>query len=109
MAEIGYIPGNELNDLISNSDNLIIVDFTATWCGPCRKILPYMEQLAETYPDNVQVFKLDIDQEKATATQFEVKRIPAVLFFQGGEVVERVVGVAPYDRFAEITETHIQS
>jgi thioredoxin 1 len=106
MTEVAYIQGDALDELVAQG-GLIVVDFTATWCGPCRKIAPFIEQLAETYHDRAQVLKLDIDQNKPTAKKFEIKSIPAVLFFKGGEVVDRVVGFAAHERFVEILEQHL--
>lgn len=89
----------EFNTLLS-ADAPLVMDCTASWCGPCKLVAPLMDQLAEEYGDRVNVFKLDLDANKAIASQFGVKSIPAILFFSGGELKETLTGVHPYDTFS---------
>jgi thioredoxin 1 len=91
----------ELDALLA-AEPLLVVDCTATWCGPCKLVAPLMDELAEDYVDRAKVFKLDVDVNKPIAKRFEVKSIPAVMIFKQGELVEKVVGVKPY---AEYTAT----
>lgn len=101
-----YIQDSEFDELLT-SEELVVVDFTAPWCGPCRKIAPYIDQLAEAYEGRVKVVKMDLDQNKATPKKFGIRSIPAVMMFKGGEVVENMVGVAPYEQFQEAVEKHL--
>lgn len=78
----------------------LVVDCTASWCGPCKLVAPLMDRLAGEYGDRVNVVKLDLDANKAIASQFGVKSIPAVMFFSGGELQEMLTGVQPYDTFS---------
>ena len=80
---------------IADNSGLSMVDFWATWCGPCRIIAPFMEQLADEYSGQVKVGKLDVDANQRTAAQFNVRSIPTVLFFRNGQVVDQVVGAVP--------------
>jgi thioredoxin 1 len=80
---------------IADNGGLSMVDFWAAWCGPCRLIAPFVEQLADEYTGQVKVGKLDVDANKRTAAQFGVRSIPTVLFFRGGKVVDQVVGAVP--------------
>jgi thioredoxin 1 len=80
---------------IVDNDGLSMVDFWAEWCGPCRIIAPFVEQLATEYEGKVTVGKLDVDANQRTAAQFGVRSIPTVLFFKGGTVVDTVVGAVP--------------
>lgn len=89
----------EFNTLLAKSTPLV-VDCTASWCGPCKLVAPLMDKLAAEYSDRVNVFKLDLDKNKAIASRFGVKSIPAVMFFQGGELKEILAGVKPYDTFS---------
>ena len=85
----------------------VVVDFTATWCGPCRKVSPLMDQLAAEYENRVKVFKLDVDENKPVAKKFGIGSIPAVLIFKGGELVENIIGVVPYEDFCKAVDKHI--
>ncbi len=72
-----------------------VVDFWATWCGPCRMIAPILDQLAEEYAGKVQVAKLDVDSNQATSMRFSVRSIPTLLFFKDGKVIDQVIGAVP--------------
>ena len=89
----------EFNALLTESTPLV-VDCTATWCGPCKLVAPLMDKLAAEYCDRINVFKLDLDKNKAIASRFGIKSIPAVMFFKGGELKETLAGVKPYDTFS---------
>ena len=80
---------------IEKHAGLAIVDFWATWCGPCRMIAPILEQLATEYAGKVKVAKLDVDTNIRTATRFNVRSIPLLLFFKDGKVVDQIVGAVP--------------
>ncbi len=73
----------------------MVVDFWATWCGPCRMVGPYIEQLAEEYADSVIIGKVDVDQEQDLAVQFGVRNIPTILFIKDGQIVDKQIGAAP--------------
>ena len=94
----------EFDSLLAN-EPVLVVDCTASWCGPCKLVAPLMDKLAEQYGDRVKVFKLDIDPpNKPVATRFGIRSIPAVMFFKNGELVETIVGVKPYEDFTSATE-----
>ena len=80
---------------IEKHDGVAVVDFWATWCGPCRAIAPMLDKLASEYKGKVKVTKLDVDANQRTAMKFNVRSIPMVLFFKGGKVVDQVVGAIP--------------
>jgi thioredoxin 1 len=80
---------------IEKHSGLAVVDFWATWCGPCRIIAPILEQLAAEYAGKAKVAKLDVDANLRTATRFNVRSIPMVLFFKDGKVVDQVIGAVP--------------
>ena len=70
----------------------VVLDFLATWCGPCKQIAPYIEELAEEYKDSVNIGKCDVDENSELPGQFGVRNIPTVLFIKNGEVVDKQVG-----------------
>ena len=84
---------------IEGHQGLAMVDFWAEWCGPCRAIGPMIEQLATEYAGKVKVRKLDVDSNQATMLKFNVRSIPAVLFFKDGKEVDRVIGAHPRAAF----------
>jgi thioredoxin 1 len=80
---------------VEQHDGLAVVDFWATWCGPCRMISPIVDQLATEYAGKAKVLKLDVDNNQQTAMKFNIRSIPQILFFKGGKVVDTVVGAVP--------------
>ena len=82
----------------------VLVDFTATWCGPCRAIAPFVSQLANEYDGKVKVTKLDIDQAPGLAQKFGVRGVPTLMVFKGGEVVDRQVGAVPKAKIASMLD-----
>ena len=97
-----FIATEEEFDALLADERPLVVDCTATWCGPCKLVAPLIDRLAGEYEGRVNVFKLDVDENKAVATRFEVKGVPAVMFFKGGELLETIAGAHPYERFAEM-------
>ncbi len=85
----------------SNFDQLLaegkpmVVDFWATWCGPCKKIGPYIEELAEQYADKAIIGKVDVDENDQLAIRFGIRNIPTILYFRNGEIVDKQIGAAP--------------
>ena len=84
---------------VLESDQPVLVDFWADWCGPCRLVSPTIEELADEYQGTVKVGKLDVDQNQKTAAAFGINSIPSVLLFKDGQVVETFVGVQPKQRY----------
>ena len=80
---------------IEQHKGLAMVDFWATWCGPCQIIAPVVEQLAQDYDGKLKVRKLDVDNNQQTAMRFNVRSIPSILFFKDGKHVDTVVGAVP--------------
>ncbi|MGF1522883.1 MAG: thioredoxin [Leptolyngbyaceae cyanobacterium] len=104
MSTATFIENETTFDSLLENEPLLVVDCTATWCGPCKLVAPLMDQLADEYSDRVKVFKLDLDANKPVAKRFGIRSIPAVMFFKQGELVETLVGVKPYETFTETLE-----
>ena len=77
---------------LKNGEKPLVVDFWATWCGPCRAIAPYIEELAKEYDGKIVVGKCDVEENDDIVMEFGVRNIPTILFFKNGEVVDRLVG-----------------
>lgn len=93
---------------VEGGDGLAIVDFWATWCGPCRIVAPIVEELAHEYGDEgLRVGKLDVDTNPQTASRFSVRSIPSVLFFKNGELVDRVIGAVPKAQLEDKVKQHL--
>jgi len=80
---------------IEKHSGLAVVDFWAPWCGPCRIVGPVLDQLAVEYDGKAKVTKLDVDQNVKTASRFNVRSIPMILFFKDGKLVDQVLGAVP--------------
>ncbi len=79
---------------IVSGDKPVVIDFWATWCGPCRRVAPIIEELASEYEGRAVVGKVDVEDQDELAAQFGIRNIPTVLFIKGGQVVDKIVGTA---------------
>ena len=86
---------NEHSETDQNDEQPLVVDFWATWCGPCRQIAPVVSELAEAYDGKIVVGKCDVEEADEIAAQFGIRNIPTILFIKNGEVVDKLVGAAP--------------
>jgi thioredoxin 1 len=91
---------------VLQSDKLVIVDFWAEWCGPCKMIAPLLDEIARELPDKVKIVKVNVDQEQQLAQKFGIYNIPTLLFFKGGAVREQVVGTAAKKVLIEKINSH---
>ena len=107
VTKANFANEGEFNQLLSN-EKLVVADYTATWCGPCRVVAPLIDQLASEYSDRATVIKIDIDENKDMAKKYGIRSIPAVLVFRDGEVVESLFGSKPYETYSNILETQLK-
>ena len=88
-------------DEILSSNEVVVADFWAEWCGPCKMVGPFIEQLAAEYEGKAAIGKIDIEENDDLATKYAIRNIPTVLFFKNGEVVDKMVGAAPKAAYEE--------
>ena len=100
------INGNEseFNNLVSNG--IVLVDFYATWCGPCKMIAPVIEELANEM-ENVKFVKVDVDKNPGSAGKYQIQSIPTLLIFKDGKVVDTLVGFRPKAALVEAIKKHV--
>ena len=89
----GTVMNFEQEVLEASKDTLVLVDFWAPWCGPCRLLGPMLEEISESHGDKVKVVKVNVDEEEMLAMQYQISSIPAMKFFKNGEIVHELVGV----------------
>lgn len=94
------------NDVLQ-SDVPVLVDFWATWCGPCRAIAPVLESLSEDYAGKAKIVKVDVDANPQTAAQFGVRSIPSLFVVKNGAVVDSTVGAQPKNALASLLDKHL--
>lgn len=86
---------------LKNGDMPLVVDFWATWCGPCRMLAPIIEELSKEYEGRITVGKCDVEENEDLAAEFGIRNIPTILFFKNGEVVDKVVGAVAKAKIEE--------
>jgi thioredoxin 1 len=89
---------------VLNSDIPVLVEFWATWCGPCRSISPIVEELAKEFSGRVKVTKLNVDESHTTPTQYGVRGIPTLILFKGGKILDQIIGSVPRTRLKALIE-----
>ena len=102
-----YIADEAAFDTLIKDDSVVVIDCTASWCGPCKLVAPLMDQLSEEFDGKATVSKLDLDANKAVANRFGIKSIPAVMFFKNGELMDTLIGVKPYSTFSETVTSYL--
>ena len=109
MAGNGIVEVTDANfdQDVLKSDKPVLVDFLATWCGPCRAIAPIVEELAAEFKGKVTIGKMDVDANSSTPMRYKVTGIPTLLVFKGGQVVEQLVGYKPKDAIAQALNKHL--
>jgi thioredoxin 1 len=101
MSEPIELTDDNFEQEVLKSDLPVLVDFWATWCGPCRMVGPIVDELAKEYAGKLKVGKLNVDSNGKTSIKYGIMSIPSLLFFKKGQVVDQMVGAAPKNSFVE--------
>ncbi len=103
MAGLGVLEVSDatFDKEVLESEQPVLVDFWAVWCGPCKAIGPIVDGVAATYAGKLKVTKVNVDQNSATPSRYGIRGIPALLFFKGGKVADQIVGYVPQDVIEE--------
>ncbi|MFO7575471.1 MAG: thioredoxin [Bacteroidales bacterium] len=92
---------SNFDEIVLKADKPVLVDFWAEWCGPCRVIAPYIEEIGKEFEGKALVVKCDVDTSSGVAARFGIRNIPTVLFFKNGEVADKQVGAVAKSSFAD--------
>ena len=106
MAEITTLNEQTFNDAISAADVPVLVDFWAPWCGPCKAIAPILEELAGELDGKVQISKVNVDENGTVAAKYNIRAIPTLLLFRGGELIDQFVGMVGKDDLKTKLQAH---
>ena len=108
MAEdIMNVAESDFDEVVLKSELPVLVDFWAVWCGPCKMIAPFVENIAAAYADKLKVVKLNVDESMSISSKFGIMSIPTLLLFKGGEVKETIVGALPQAKIEEKIKSHL--
>ena len=105
MAQV--ISSEEFNNLVEYVEEVVVVDFFATWCGPCKMLAPVFQEVANEFEGKVKFYKIDIDESLDIARQFSVSTVPTVIIFRNGEPLERLVGFMPKENLVSKIKEYI--
>ena len=95
MSDLVEVTDQNFDEEIVHSAIPAMVDFWATWCGPCKMVAPVVEELAKEYQGKIKVAKMDVDNNRETPARFGIRNIPTLIFFKGGQVSNTIVGAQP--------------
>jgi len=101
------VTSDTFEDEVLKADTLVMVDFWAPWCGPCKMIAPAVEALAQEYAGRCKVVKVNTDENQDVATRYQIMGIPTLLFLKNGEPVDKIVGAASGQQLKEKVEKHL--
>ena len=104
---VQILTDSNFEESVLKSSAPVLVDFWAEWCGPCKRLAPTIDALAGDYAGKVTIGKLNVDENPNTAVKFNVRGIPALLLFKGGQLVDQVVGLQPKESIKLVIDRHL--
>jgi thioredoxin 1 len=107
MADLLHITDDNFEKEVLQSNEPVLIDFWAVWCGPCRMIAPIVEEMAGEYAGKAKIGKLDVDSNPMVASKYGIRSIPTILIFKDGKVVEQIVGAVPKQKLVNALNGHV--
>ncbi len=107
MSNVVDVTQDTFRSAVIDSDKPVVVDFWAEWCGPCKKLSPMIEEIADEMDGQVTVAKVDVDSERTLGAMFQIMSIPSVLIFKNGEKVDEFVGLRPKAEIIDRINAHL--
>lgn len=104
ISIVHYIENNQITTEVLKTEKLVIMDFFATWCMPCQMLSSVLDSISKKYSNDVEIFKVNVDDNQETAIRYNVSSVPTIIFFKNGEEIERQVGFIEEDSFSNIIE-----
>lgn len=104
MAEI--LNKDNFEEKVLNKENVVLVDFFATWCGPCKMLSPVIDELAEEAEDGLDIYKVDIDESRDLAMEYGVRSVPTMIIFKNGEIKDTMIGALPKENIKENLDSY---
>ena len=106
MADVKYVTEDDFEKEVLNADLPVLVDFTATWCGPCKMLSPIVDELAQEWDGRVNIYKMDVDTNPNTPIMYNVMGVPSLILFKNGDVAARITGFRPKKQLVTTFEPH---
>jgi thioredoxin 1 len=107
MTDVKYVTEENFDQEVLKSSLPVLVDFTATWCGPCKMLAPVIDELAQEWEGKVNIYKMDVDSSPTTPMKYSVMGVPSLILFKEGEVAARITGFKPKKQLLTTFEPHL--